>query len=52
MGHHRRAEVADWSMAKVNDIELMFCIQTHALDIGEGTSGLPKGYGLLSVSTS
>ena len=43
MRHHRRAEAADWSMAKVNDIELMFCIQTHALDIVEEQVACPKG---------
>lgn len=30
-------------MAKVNDIELMFCIQTHALDIVEEQVACPKG---------
>lgn len=28
--HHRRAEAADWRMAELKDIELMFCIQTYA----------------------
>ena len=30
--HHWQAEVADWRMAEMNDIQLMFCIQNRGLD--------------------
>ena len=39
MRHHKRARAANW---EVNDIELMFCIQTRALHLEEQMA-CPKG---------
>lgn len=32
---HWRAEASGWSIVEVNDIQLMFCIQTRALEFFE-----------------
>ena len=43
MRHHKRTEALDWSMAEVNEVQLMFCIQTHALDTLEEHVACARG---------
>ena len=42
-GHHWRVDAAHWNVAKVNDVQLMFCIQTCALDSFDKQEAWAKG---------